>query len=111
MPVLAQTDPPRPARQTLPTMYDLPYDDLKDDDIADEFHSQQAFLLCETFQPATVPPDQVFSAINKYESRGSSALAEAPELVRGAWRAAVVPRPGLTFELSSSAKIIRNSRA
>jgi len=64
MSTLIQTDLPRPARQTRPTMYDLPYNDLKDDDMADEFHSHQALLLFETFQPATVPLDQVFSAID-----------------------------------------------
>ena len=61
MPTNIQATAPQSARAPLPTMYDLPYDDLKDDDMPDEFHHHQAALLFETFQPATVPPDQVFS--------------------------------------------------
>jgi hypothetical protein len=30
MPTMIQTDPPRPARETLPTMYDLPSEEIGD---------------------------------------------------------------------------------
>ena len=33
-----QTDPPRPARLTLPTMYDLPSEDPEEPGLPDDFH-------------------------------------------------------------------------
>jgi hypothetical protein len=34
-----QTDPPRPAKETLPTMYDLPSEYPEDSGLPDEFHT------------------------------------------------------------------------
>jgi hypothetical protein len=42
MPTMIQTDPPRPARETLPTMYDLPSEEVGDADMPDEYHVHQA---------------------------------------------------------------------
>ncbi|MBE9038947.1 Uma2 family endonuclease [aff. Roholtiella sp. LEGE 12411] len=57
-----QTDPPRPAKEALPTMYDLPSEDPKEPGLPDEFHIFQPQLLRETFFPPNYPPDQVFVA-------------------------------------------------
>lgn len=59
---LPQTDPPRSPREYLPTMYDLPSEEIGDSGIPDEFHFQQAVLLNETFIPPSVSPDEVFTA-------------------------------------------------
>ncbi|MGH9831812.1 MAG: Uma2 family endonuclease [Blastocatellia bacterium] len=64
MSILTQTDLPRPARETLPTMYDLPSEESGEPGMPDEYHPHQAVLLSETFHPATVPPDEVFTAID-----------------------------------------------
>jgi Uma2 family endonuclease len=61
---IPQTDPPLPARESLPTMYDLPSEEVGDPGMPDEFHALQAFLLQETFIPGSIPPDQVFSAVD-----------------------------------------------
>jgi Uma2 family endonuclease len=61
---LIQTDPPRPARETLPTMYDLPSEEIGDAGMPDEYHIHQATLLNETFRPTTASPDEVFSAMD-----------------------------------------------
>ena len=57
-----QTDPPIPAQETLPTMYDLPSEYVEDSGLPDEFHLLQPRLLTETFSPPNYPPDQVFVA-------------------------------------------------
>lgn len=57
-----QTDPPRPAKEVLPTMYDLPSEDPKEPGLPDQFHLWQPRLLEETFSPPNYPPDQVFVA-------------------------------------------------
>ncbi|PPS43448.1 Uma2 family endonuclease [Chroococcidiopsis sp. TS-821] len=59
---IEQTDPPRPARETLPTMYDLPSEDPEEPGLPDEFHDFQPELLRMTFQPPAYPLEQVFSA-------------------------------------------------
>jgi len=64
MPTLIQTDPPRPARETLPTMYDLPSEEIGDPGMPDEYHVHQATLLDETFRPPKVSLDEVFSAMD-----------------------------------------------
>ncbi len=61
---LAQTDPPRPAREALPTMYDLPSEEIGDPGMPDEFHVHQAFLLDQTFRPPALSPDEIFSAVD-----------------------------------------------
>ncbi len=55
-----QTNPPKPAQETLPTMYDLPSENPEDPGLPDEFHDIQPQLLRETFCPATYAADQVF---------------------------------------------------
>ncbi len=45
-----QTDPPLPPRQTLPTMYDLPSEDLEGSGLPDEFHDLQPQLLSATLR-------------------------------------------------------------
>jgi hypothetical protein len=42
---IEQTDPPRPPKETLPTMYDLPSEDPEEPVLPDEFHSLQPRLL------------------------------------------------------------------
>lgn len=66
MPTLSQSDPQYPARETLPTMYDLPSEEIGESGLPDEFHFRQAVLLWETFQPPVVSPDQVLCAIDLY---------------------------------------------
>jgi Uma2 family endonuclease len=57
-----QTDPPRSAKEALPTMYDLPSESLEEPGLPDEFHIYQLQLLRETFQSPNYPPEQVFVA-------------------------------------------------
>ncbi|MCU0545768.1 MAG: Uma2 family endonuclease [Oscillatoriaceae cyanobacterium Prado104] len=57
-----QTDPPRPAKETLPTMYDLPSENPEEPGLPDEFHGLQPALLSLTFRPANYSPSQIFSA-------------------------------------------------
>ncbi len=59
---IPQTDPPRPARLILPTMYDLPSEDPEEPGLPDDFHYFQPQLLRETFAPPTWPADQVYVA-------------------------------------------------
>lgn len=63
-----QTDPPRPPKEVLPTMYNLPSEDPKEPGLPDEFHDFQPQLLRETFQPPNCKPDEVFvgSDLNLY---------------------------------------------
>lgn len=56
----AQSDPPLPPRQTLPTMYDLPSENPEEPGLPDEFHDFQPSLLRHTFKPANYDPDEVF---------------------------------------------------
>jgi Uma2 family endonuclease len=65
-----QSDPPLSPRQTLPTMYDLPYDNPEEPGLPDEFHFLQPLLLFLTFQPTNWSPELVFSAcdLNLYYS-------------------------------------------
>jgi Uma2 family endonuclease len=57
-----QTDPPLPAKETLPTMYDLASEDPQEPGVPDQFHLLQPRLLDETFVPPSYPADQVFVA-------------------------------------------------
>jgi Uma2 family endonuclease len=57
-----QTDPPRPPKEILPTMYDLPSEDPEEPGLPDEFHIFQPQLLRETFCPPSYPADDVFVA-------------------------------------------------
>lgn len=58
-----QTDPPLPPWETLPTMYDLPYEKGPEEPgLPDEFHDIQPQLLSETFLPPDEPSDRIFTA-------------------------------------------------
>lgn len=57
-----QSIPPRPPREILPTMYDLPSDNSEDPGLPDDFHFLQPLLLYLTFLPTTWNPDLVYSA-------------------------------------------------
>jgi Uma2 family endonuclease len=63
-PVIAQSDPPLSPRQTLPSMYDLPSENLEEPGLPDEFHGWQAQILQLTFKPYHWNSDQVFSAMD-----------------------------------------------
>ncbi|HEX5082613.1 MAG TPA: Uma2 family endonuclease [Blastocatellia bacterium] len=64
MTMMIQNDPTRPARETLPTMYDLPSEEVGDAGMPDEYHVRQSVLLDQTFRPPAIPADEVFSAID-----------------------------------------------
>ena len=49
-----------PARETLPTMYDLPSEDPEEPGLPDEFHDLQPQLLRETCQSPIVGPESLF---------------------------------------------------
>jgi Uma2 family endonuclease len=55
-----QTDPPRPPKEVLPTMYDLPSEDPEEPGFPDEFHDLQPQLLRETFLPVGYSREKVF---------------------------------------------------
>ncbi|MFB2837106.1 Uma2 family endonuclease [Floridanema evergladense] len=57
-----QTDPPLPAKETLPTMYDLPSEDPEEPGLPDQFHLLQPQLLTETFRPPVYPIEEIFTA-------------------------------------------------
>lgn len=57
-----QTEPPLSPRETLPTMYDLPSENLEEPGLPDEFHDLQAQFLSLTFCPPHYPASRVFSA-------------------------------------------------
>ncbi|NEP82266.1 MAG: Uma2 family endonuclease [Okeania sp. SIO3B3] len=59
-----QDEPPLPAKETLPTMYDLPSEEPNEPGLPDEFHKFQARLLHETFEPRKWYPDKLFCANN-----------------------------------------------
>jgi len=63
-----QEEPPRSPRETLPTMYDLPSEEVGESGLPDEFHVFQSQLLRETFQPLNYSIDEVFvgTDINLY---------------------------------------------
>jgi Uma2 family endonuclease len=47
---IEQTDPSRPPKETLPTMYDLPSEDPEEPGLPDEFHDLQPRLLSTTLR-------------------------------------------------------------
>jgi len=59
---MQQTNPPLPAKETLPTMYDLPSEDPEEPGLPDEFHLFQPELLRITFRPPNFPENEVFVA-------------------------------------------------
>lgn len=60
-PHVEQTDPPLPARDTLPTMYDLPSEDPEEPGLPDEYHYLQPQLLSATLRLPHYAADEVFS--------------------------------------------------
>ncbi|MEM9909047.1 MAG: Uma2 family endonuclease [Cyanobacteria bacterium P01_D01_bin.44] len=58
---IEQTDPPRPPKETLPTMYDLPSENPEEPGLPDEFHYLQPQLLSATLRLTRYSADQVFS--------------------------------------------------
>lgn len=65
---VAQTDPPRSPRETLPTMYDLPSEFPEEPGLPDEFHDLQPQLLSRSLTLAGYSRDQWFtgSDLNVY---------------------------------------------
>jgi Uma2 family endonuclease len=61
---LEQCEPPLPARETLPTMYDLPSENPEEPGLPDEFHYHQPHLLSLTFRPSNYSPEEVFNIGN-----------------------------------------------
>lgn len=61
-PSIAQTDPPRSPRDTLPTMYDLPSEDPQEPGLPDEFHDLQPQLLSRTLKLAHYDRSHCFTA-------------------------------------------------
>ena len=57
-----QPELPHPLQKPLPTMYDLPSEDLEEPGLPDEFHISQPRLLDDTCHPPNYPPNQVFTA-------------------------------------------------
>ncbi|NES87318.1 MAG: Uma2 family endonuclease, partial [Moorea sp. SIO2B7] len=53
---------PHPAKETLPTMYDLPSEDPEEPGLPDEFHLWQPQLCSETFRPPNYDSERVFVA-------------------------------------------------
>ena len=54
-----QTDPPRPPKEVLPTMYNLPSEDLEEPGLPDQFHIWQPRLLEDTFQPVNYQTEEI----------------------------------------------------
>jgi Uma2 family endonuclease len=64
--------PNLPTQKPLPTMYDLPSEEVGDSGLPDQFHYLQAVLLSETCRPPTYPQDRFLTAIDLnlyYDSR------------------------------------------
>jgi Uma2 family endonuclease len=67
--------PPKPSRERLPTMYDLPSEDPEEPGLPDEYHPAQAQFLRDTFRSKVVPPTSTFigTDLNVYfDSRRTS---------------------------------------
>ncbi|MEO1095672.1 MAG: Uma2 family endonuclease [Cyanobacteria bacterium J06638_28] len=58
---IPQTDPPRSPRKTLPTMYDLPSEQVGEPGLPDEFHDLQPQLLSRSLQLAAYTRDEWFT--------------------------------------------------
>ncbi|WP_218079435.1 Uma2 family endonuclease [Anthocerotibacter panamensis] len=70
----------------LPTMYDLPSEEVGEAGLPDEYHGLQAFLLSRTFRPVGYAWEQVFTAVdlNLYYDLGHTHWYKRPD-----WFAAV----------------------
>ena len=80
------TDPPLPPKETLPTMYDLPDEEVGQSGMPDEFHLWQPRLLEETFRPANFSEAEIFigTDLNLYYDVHHSRRNKRPD-----WFAAV----------------------
>lgn len=56
-----QTEPPLSPRETLPTMYDLPSENLEEPGLPDEFHDLQPQLLSATLRLCNYSRSQIFT--------------------------------------------------
>jgi Uma2 family endonuclease len=63
-PLPAQSHPPLSPRLTLPTMYDLPSEEVGESGLPDEFHALQAELLRTTFKPPNWNPEMIFTGMD-----------------------------------------------
>jgi Uma2 family endonuclease len=61
---IPQNNPPQNNRENLPTMYDLPSENLEESGLPDEFHFLQPLLLFLTFLPVNWNPELVYSAVD-----------------------------------------------
>ena len=68
-------------RHKLPTMYDLPSEEVGESGLPDLYHPLQAELLRLTFQPSTYPAQQVFSAmdLNIYYDENNTRRYKRPD--------------------------------
>ena len=70
-----------PRQKTLPTMYDLPSEEVGEPGLPDQFHPVQAELLRLTFVPRTYQRDRVFSAmdLNVYYDENNTRRYKRPD--------------------------------
>jgi len=85
---------PKPSREKLPTMFDLPSENPEESGLPDEFHPAQAQLLRETFRSPVVPDENIFigTDINLYYDSRHTQWYKRPDwfLVLGAARSTTV---------------------
>ncbi len=62
--ISVQYEPPLPAKETLPTMYDLPSENPEEPGLPDQFHYFQPQILDQTFQPPNWSPDLLFCGVD-----------------------------------------------
>ena len=72
---------PHPAKDTLPTMYDLPSEEPEEPGLPDEFHLWQPQLCSETFHPPNYDSERVFVAsdLNLYYDPNHTAWYKRPD--------------------------------
>jgi len=70
-----------PRQKTLPTMYDLPSEEVGEPGLPDQFHPVQAELLRLTFVPGNYDRDRVFSAMdmNVYYDENNTRRYKRPD--------------------------------
>jgi Uma2 family endonuclease len=82
---IPQSSPPRPPRETLPTMYDLPSEWPEEPGLPDEFHDLQPQLLSRTLALVDYGRENWFAAsdLNLYYDVHQPPMAQTPRLVSG----------------------------
>ncbi|NEQ86025.1 MAG: Uma2 family endonuclease [Moorea sp. SIO2I5] len=80
-PLFEQVILPHPAKDTLPTMYDLPSEDPEEPGLPDEFHIWQPQLCSETFCPPNYESNSIFVAsdLNLYYDPNHTAWYKRPD--------------------------------